>query len=151
VAVAGGGAAEVEPVTVVTSGTVSVKEMVPVWSEVEELSDETALETEIERLLLDDDSTPEATVVNAVLLAWLAMLDDSDVATGSVVCDFPGWHEIRAKPSAAASLQKAVLDKVMLKKRPNLSQGREWGRMEERVTVVSESKKPRKRCWRIDI
>lgn len=122
-AVAGGGAAEVEPVTVVTSGAVSVREIVSVWSEVAELPEETALETELDRLsldeaMLDDETTLEATVVNAVLLAWLAMLDDSDVATGSVVCDLPGWHEIKAKPSAAASLQKAVLDKVMMEERP---------------------------------
>lgn len=68
------------PVTVVTVGAVSVREMVSVWSEVAELA---ALETELERLLAEelpedteaetelemllDEAMLEATVVNAVL------------------------------------------------------------------------------------
>jgi hypothetical protein len=126
VAVAGGGAAVVEPVTVVTSGAVSVKEMDSSCSEVvEELPDETALETELvmvlevelpeEMVAETDEPKLEALLREARLelraaaedelaaatedvLARLAltMLDDNDVATGSgVVGDWFGWQEIR--------------------------------------------------------
>jgi hypothetical protein len=65
VAVAGGGAAEVEPVTVVTSGAVSVKEMDSSW-EVEELPEETALETELVMVLAVDADEPKL----EALLRW---------------------------------------------------------------------------------
>jgi len=114
VAVAGGGAAEVKPVTVVTSGAVSVKEMDSSCSEVEELlADDTALETELvmmvaeelpedlvaetEAALLSDEARLELAAATEEVLARLAltMLDDNDVATGSGVCDWPCWHETR--------------------------------------------------------
>jgi hypothetical protein len=127
VAVAGGGAAEVEPVTVVTSGAVSVKEMEVSGSseELEELPDDTALETELvmvlevelpeemvaetdepkldallreARLELTAAAEDELAAATEDVLARLAltMLDDNDVATGSgVVGDWLGWHEMR--------------------------------------------------------
>jgi hypothetical protein len=129
VAVAGGGAAEVEPVTVVTSGAVSVREMDVSCSEeaeeLEELPDDTALETELvmvveveraeEMVAETDEPKLEALLREARLelraaaeeelaaatedvlaLLALTMLDDNDVATGSgVVGDWLGWHEIR--------------------------------------------------------
>lgn len=115
VAVAGGGAAEVEPVTVVTSGAVSVKEMDSSW-EVEELPEETALETELVMVLAVDADEPkleallrearleliaaaedELAAATEDVLARLAltMLEDNDVATGSGVVVWPGWHETR--------------------------------------------------------
>jgi hypothetical protein len=120
VAVAGGGAAEVEPVTVVTSGAVSVKEM---DSSCSELVDETALETELvmemaeelpeemvaetepKLLLLLREARLELRAANEDELAAaaedvlarlaLTMLEDNDVATGSGVLVWPCWHEIR--------------------------------------------------------
>jgi len=114
VAVAGGGAAEVKPVTVVTSGAVSVKEMDSSCSEVDE---ETALETELvievaielpEETVAETEPKLEALLREARLelelaaaaedvLARLAltMLDDNDVAAGSGVFDWPCWHEAR--------------------------------------------------------
>jgi hypothetical protein len=111
VAVAGGGAAEVLPVTVVTSGAVSVKEMDSSWSEVvEELPEETALETELVIVLAVDPDEPKLEALLRVarlelmaaaedelaaaaddVLARLAltMLDDNDVATGSGVVVWP--------------------------------------------------------------
>jgi hypothetical protein len=112
VAVAGGGAAEVEPVTVVTSGAVSVKEMDSSCSEVEE--DEAPDEMETELVMLLTVERPEVVVAETEpkllllrearlelraanedelaaaaedVLARLAltMLDDNDVATGSGV------------------------------------------------------------------
>jgi hypothetical protein len=123
VAVAGGGAAEVEPVTVVTSGAVSVKEMDSSCSEVEE--DEAPDEMETELVMLLASERPEVVVVAETepkllllrearlelraanedelaaaaedVLARLAltMLDDNDVATGSGVLVWPCWHETR--------------------------------------------------------
>lgn len=112
VAVAGGGAAEVEPVTVVTSGAVSVKEMDSSCSdEEEELVDEMALETELVMEMAEE--LPEETVADTEpktllrelaaanedelaaaaedVLARLAltMLEDKDVATGSGVLVWP--------------------------------------------------------------
>ena len=113
VAVAGGGAAEVEPVTVVTSGAVSVKE---IDSSCPELVDETALETELvmemaeelpeemvaetePKLLLLREARLELIAANEDELAAaaedvlarlaLTMLEDKDVATGSGVLVWP--------------------------------------------------------------
>lgn len=75
---AGAGAAEVLPVTVVTTGAVSVREIVcsssaAAVSEAEASLDVTTLETS----LLDD-------TINAVLLAWSVVVVESAVETGSV-------------------------------------------------------------------
>jgi hypothetical protein len=112
VAVAGGGAAEVEPVTVVTSGAVSVKEMDSSCSEVEEEEAPDEMETELvmlltverpevvvaetePKLLLLREARLELRAANEDELAAaaedvlarlaLTMLDDNDVATGSGV------------------------------------------------------------------
>jgi glycerol-3-phosphate dehydrogenase len=112
VAVAGGGAAEVEPVTVVTSGAVSVKEMDSSCSEEEEeLVEETALETELvmemaeglpEEMVAETEpktllrelaaaNEDELAAAAEEVLARLAltMLEDKDVATGSGVLVWP--------------------------------------------------------------
>lgn len=97
VALAGGGAAEVLPVTVVTSGAVSVKEMDVSWSEeAEEAPDETALETELvmvldlelpEEMVAETETEPklEALLREARLELTAAAEDELAAATEDVL------------------------------------------------------------------
>ena len=114
VATAGGGAAVVVPVTVDTVGAVSVRETVVAVLVSVEPADPVA---DAELTTLPDETMLDEETINAVLLAWLAMLEVNDVVAGLVVvCPLPDWHEARAMPRAAASLQMADEDQVMVKK-----------------------------------
>lgn len=88
------------PVAVETAGAVSVNERVCESPEPEEVAPLEALSDETD---------------NAVLLAWseaLVVTDD----TGVVLWELPDWHVARAMPRAAASLQVAREDQIMMGK-----------------------------------
>jgi len=143
VATAGGGAAEVVPEAVETTGAVSVRETeVAVLvseeppedaaeeetevvrepaelAELAELSDETMLDR-IELAAVLVEATLERDEIKAELLAGLRLVAvkvvvaAGVVAPGVVVCPLPVLQEARAMPRAAASLQIAEEAQVMV-------------------------------------
>lgn len=129
VATAGAGAADVVPVAVDTTGAVSVRETVEAVLVSEEPPEDAALEAELatlsEETMLDKtelaavfvEAWLERDTINAELLAGLRLLLAVKVvvAAGLVVCPLPVWHEVRAMPRAAASLQIAEEVQVIVK------------------------------------
>lgn len=143
VATAGGGAAEVVPVAVVTAGAVSVRETLVAVTVSEEppedASEDAAAETEVESELATlSDETDETMLdrielaavlvearlerdeINAELLAGLRLVAvkvvvaAGVVAPGVVVCPLPALQVASAMPRAAASLQMAEETQVMV-------------------------------------
>lgn len=128
VATAGAGAADVVPVAVDTTGAVSVRETVEAVLVSEEPPEDAALEPELatlfEETMLDKtelaavfvEAWLERDTINAELLAGLRLLAVKVVvAAGLVLCPLPVWHEVRAMPRAAASLQIAEEVQVIVK------------------------------------
>lgn len=136
VAAAGGGAAEVEPVTVVTTGMVSVRELSVAVTVSEEPPEEAAPEDaalEIELATLSDETMLDKTELAAVFVEATLDRDETNaellaelrlvmvvvaagvVAPGLVVAPVVVLQAESAMPRAAASLQMAVVDQAMLK------------------------------------